>query len=210
MTILEVSGTRVLDHLDQLAGLRLSIFREYPYLYDGRLEDERRYLAGYADQGQVLLALDDERVVGAITGLPLAKESEQFVEPFRKAGLAPEQYYYIGELLLLPAYRKLGWGSRLLARLEQLVAQQRRYGRFCLATVVRSDDHPLRPAGFIPIDRFCRRHGYSLLDGVTTQVSWRERDDRVSPKELAFWHKPCPTSGGHQKQHSCPERDELP
>ena len=89
MTILELNGERLLEHLDQLAGLRLSIFREYPYLYDGLLEDERRYLSGYAAQGQVLLAVDNDQVAGAITGMPLAEESGAFVEPFRAAGLAP-------------------------------------------------------------------------------------------------------------------------
>ena len=97
MTILELEGAQVLNYLDPLAGLRLNIFREYPYLYDGQLEDERRYLSGYADQGLVLLALDAGRVAGAITGMPLAKESEAFVAPFRNAGLAPEQFYYIGD-----------------------------------------------------------------------------------------------------------------
>jgi len=196
MTILELSGTKVLGYLDQLAGLRLSIFRDYPYLYDGLLEDERRYLAGYAEQGQVLVALDEGRVVGAITGMPLAKESAAFVEPFRNAGLVPEQYYYIGELLFEQPYRNRGWGSRLLARLEQLVADQGCYRSLCLATVLRPDDHPLRPVGFTPIDLFCQRHGYSLINGITAQVPWRELDGQVSNKALAFWHKVCPAPDG--------------
>lgn len=191
MTILELKGAQVLDYLDQLAGLRLGIFREYPYLYQGQLDDERRYLSGYADQGQVLLALDTGRVVGAITGMPLAMESEAFVAPFRNAGLVLEQYYYIGELLLQPGHRNLGWGSRLLARLELLVEQQRRYNDFCLATVVRPEDHPLRPARFVSIEQFCRRHGYALINGVTAQVPWREVDGQVSDKQLNFWRKAC-------------------
>jgi len=191
MTILELQGAQVQDYLDQLAGLRPSIFREYPYLYDGQLDEERRYLSGYAGKGQVLLALDAGRVVGAITGMPLAEESEPFVEPFRVAGLEPEQFYYIGELLLLPAYRNLGWGSRLLARLEQLVAQQGRYASCCLATVARPSNHPLQPVGFVPIERFCQRHGYALISGVAAQVSWQELDGQISPKKLDFWRKAC-------------------
>lgn len=194
MTIIELSGTKVLDFLDQLAGLRLSIFREYPYLYDGLLEDEQRYLAGYANQGVVLLAMEAEQVVGAITGMPLAAESEAFTGPFRAAGLVPEQFYYIGELLLVPACRNLGYGSRLLARLEQTVAQQGRYTDYCLATVARPDDHPLRPAGFVLIERFCRRHGYRLIEGVAAQVSWQEVQGQVCTNRLDFWRKSCPGS----------------
>lgn len=193
MTIIELSEELVLDYLDQLAGLRLTIFREYPYLYDGQLEDEHQYLAGYAAQGgDVLLALDGEQVAGAITGLPLMHESAAFVEPFHAAGLTTEQYFYIGELLLLPPYRNLGWGSQLLARLEQRVAHRNRYQHYCLATVVRPTDHPLRPNGYIPIERFCQRHGYRHLAGVCAHVPWREVDGQTTTKTLGFWCKDIP------------------
>ena len=200
MMILELKGTQVLDYLDQLAGLRLNIFREYPYLYDGQLEDERRYLSGYAVTGQVLLALDEEQVIGAITGMPLAMESEAFVTPFRAAGLAPEEFYYIGELLLLPPYRNLGWGSRLLDRLEQSVAQQGACRSYCLATVNRPEGHPQRPAGYVPIEQFCRRHGYTLIEGVTAQIPWRELDGKSTHKTLSLWRKSV--DGAGEGRHS--------
>lgn len=189
MTIIELSGERVLGYLDQLAGLRLSIFQEYPYLYDGRLEDERRYLGGYADHGQVLLAVDSGRVVGAITGMPLVEESELLVEPFRAAGLAPERGYYIGELLFLQRWRHRGWGSRLLARLEELIRLQGDYSYCCFVTVIRPPDHPLQPVGFVPIESFCQHQGYRRLNNTMAQLAWREVDGQVSNKRLACWYK---------------------
>ncbi len=33
--------------IDDLADLRISVFREYPYLYDGNLEYEKKYLKQY-------------------------------------------------------------------------------------------------------------------------------------------------------------------
>ena len=39
-----VSGIAVEPWLDELADLRIRIFRDYPYLYDGSVEYERDYL----------------------------------------------------------------------------------------------------------------------------------------------------------------------
>ncbi len=39
-----VTGIAVEPWLDALAQLRIAVFRDYPYLYDGDLSYERRYL----------------------------------------------------------------------------------------------------------------------------------------------------------------------
>ena len=44
-----LAGEDVATHLDDLAALRLSVFRDWPYLYDGRLTHERQYVASYRD-----------------------------------------------------------------------------------------------------------------------------------------------------------------
>ena len=49
--------TAIIDDLDSLANLRLEIFREYPYLYDGRKEDELDYLKSYAEAPDACLIL---------------------------------------------------------------------------------------------------------------------------------------------------------
>ncbi|WP_394701470.1 hypothetical protein [uncultured Roseibium sp.] len=45
--------------LPALAGLRISVFRQWPYLYDGSLDYEEKYLARYADT-------DGAVIVGAL------------------------------------------------------------------------------------------------------------------------------------------------
>jgi len=68
---------RALDRLlGPLAGLRIEIFRDWPYLYDGSRDYEARYLARFATApGAVLVAaFDGDELVGASTGLPLASE----------------------------------------------------------------------------------------------------------------------------------------
>ena len=189
MLIRELNGHEIIAHLDQLADLRLGIFREYPYLYDGNRDGERRYLGSYAGKGLVLLALDTEQVAGAITGMSLADETPALVAPFHAAGLAPQEYFYIGELLLYAPYRKHGTGSLLLTRLEQLVEERTSCRHYCFATVVRPANHPEKPVDFVSIERFSHRHGYRLLPGVSARIAWQEIDGQTTTKRLDFWQK---------------------
>src|SRR5690606_40705815 len=81
-------GAAVAPRLDEVARLRIAVFREYPYLYDGDLDYEARYLRAYVETPDSLcvLALHGDRVVGASTALPLADEDPEFQQPFLERG----------------------------------------------------------------------------------------------------------------------------
>ncbi len=66
-----VTGFAVEPWLDELAELRIEVFRDFPYLYEGNREYERRYLDRYAqsDRSVFVLALEFNRLVGAATAL---------------------------------------------------------------------------------------------------------------------------------------------
>lgn len=82
-------GAAIRPFLPEVARLRIEVFREWPYLYDGDLDYEARYLEVYAQSASAVLVLvrDGERIVGASTGIPLAEESEPFRQPFIEAGI---------------------------------------------------------------------------------------------------------------------------
>jgi hypothetical protein len=50
-------GDEVTASLPAVAALRIAVFREYPYLYDGTLAHEEEYLAGYAASPQSLVVV---------------------------------------------------------------------------------------------------------------------------------------------------------
>lgn len=107
--------------MDDVATLRLDIFQEYPYLYQGRREDELNYLITYvtAPDACVIIMYDSNTVVGAATGMPLIHEGAQMRDAFAGASLPLNEVYYVGELLFRPAYRNCGLGQKLLAQLER-------------------------------------------------------------------------------------------
>src|SRR5512133_3828226 len=157
-----LTGTAIAAALDDLATLRLDIFPEYPYLYQGRREDELIYLATYAEAPDacVILTYDGITVIGAATGMPLIHEDTQMLDAFSGTLFPLNEVYYVGELLFRLDYRNCGLGRKLLDRLESHIRSLGRYRRLTCATVERPEDHPLRPHDYFPITRFLARTGF--------------------------------------------------
>ena len=185
-----LSGTAIGDALDYLAMLRLDIFPEYPYLYQGGRDDELTYLGTYAKTPDacVILAYDGWTVVGAATGMPLIHEDAQMLKAFDGTAFSLNEAYYVGELLFRPTYRNGGLGRKLLDRFEGHI-RSLGYRMLTCATVERPDDHPLRPPDHIPITRFLARTGFVRLPGVTTNFIWRETDGVKRDHPMQFWSK---------------------
>lgn len=186
-----LTGTAIAEVLDDLATLRLEIFREYPYLYLGRKEDELDYVGTYveAPDACVILACDEKAVVGAAAGMPLMHENEQMLDAFAGTPFPLNEVYYIGELLLRRGYRNCGLGRKLLARLENHIRSVGSYCKVTCATVERPDDHSLRPRDYIPITRFLARTGFVRLSVVPSHFKWREIDGEERDHPMQFWIK---------------------
>lgn len=186
-----LTGAGIADSLNDLATLRLDIFEEYPYLYQGRVEDELKYLSTYAEAPDAcfILAYDGPAVIGAATGMPLIHEDAQMRDAFAGTALPLGEIYYVGELLFRPAYRNSALGQKLLARLESHIRSLGRYRQLTCATVERPDDHHLRPRDYIPITRFLARTGFVRLPGVTTHFTWLEIDGVKRDHPMQFWIK---------------------
>ncbi len=91
-------GDALTRRLGDLARLRIEVFRDFPYLYDGDVAYEQTYLKRYlAPEACLIAAFDGEAVVGAATGTPLEGEADYVTAPFRARGdnLAP--IFYFGE-----------------------------------------------------------------------------------------------------------------
>ena len=107
-----LSGDALKQYIPELASLRIEVFRDFPYLYDGDTEYEARYLQTYIQcpESVVVLAFDGDKVVGASTGIPLKFETDEVKAPFIKAGLNIDEIFYCGESVLISKYRGQGAG----------------------------------------------------------------------------------------------------
>ncbi len=184
-----LTGAALEAALDDVARLRIEVFRAWPYLYDGDLEYERKYLQSYRDSNDAIVvgAFDEQRLIGASTGAPLADHADDFAAAFEGTGLDLSQIFYCAESVLLPDYRGQRVGH-MFFDLREAHARALGFAKCAFCSVQRPSDHPMRPATYRPLDEFWRARGYNPMPGVIAQFSWKDLgDEDETSKPLQFW-----------------------
>ncbi|GEO00447.1 GNAT family acetyltransferase [Novosphingobium sediminis] len=191
VTVRPLTGAEIGAALEDLARLRIKVFAAYPYLYDGDAAYEAEYLAEYAAAADAVLvaAFDGTRIVGAATAAPMIHQKAEFREPFAARGLDVDRLFYFGESVLLPEYRGQRIGHAFFDHRE---AQAKACGAnaACFAAVIREEDHPAKPAGYVPHDAFWTKRGYAVVPGLVTELAWKEHgEEGESLKAMQYWLK---------------------
>lgn len=184
------TGANVEPYLDAVAALRIAVFRDWPYLYEGDADYERKYLATYANSLRSLfvLAFDGERIVGASTGIPLVDEVPNFQKPFLDRNIRLEDVFYFGESVLLHECRGQGVGHRFFDERENYARQLNGFQMTGFCSVERSPDDPRRPAEYRGNDVFWNKRGYTRQNDMFCELEWKEIGETdPSRKRLRFW-----------------------
>ncbi len=186
-----LKGKDIEAYLADLANLRILVFYDYPYLYEGDLEYEKNYLKTYSacPQSFLVLVLDENKVVGASTASPLTHETADLKAPFITQGIDIDSVFYLGQSVLMPAYRGQKIGERFFAEREAEARKQNcTITSFC--AVERPQDDPRRPADWHPLDQFWQRLGYRKHPELHTTISWKEiGEQEETSKTMIFWMK---------------------
>jgi GNAT superfamily N-acetyltransferase len=177
--------------LHALATLRMTVFRSWPYLYDGSLEHEASYVAEFLNAGNatVIVARVGDIPVGMATASPMTTQSDSIQAPFLDAGDDIGSIYYFGESVLLPQFRGQGIGHRFFdLRESAALSAGASFATFC--AVAREEDHPARPSDGRSLDAFWQKRGYRITQHHHTQLSWKEVGQRQESDHLMrFWIK---------------------
>lgn len=184
-------GLEIHPYLDALADLRIRVFRDFPYLYDGSHSYESKYLKRYAEEPGSLfvLAFDGGTLVGAATGMPLINELDEFRKPFEKANFNLSEVFYYGESVLLPEYRGHGIGKSFMKERESH-ARKAGFKKVAFCAVERESDHPLCPRDYQPLHGFWQQRGYERVPHLQTQFSWKDLGQEIETEKLmVFWLK---------------------
>ena len=177
--------------LDDVARLRIGVFRDWPYLYDGSLDYERNYLKVYAENPRAVLigAFADGSMVGAATGTPMTDHAEEFAAPLAAVRWDAKDVFYCAESVLLPDWRGQGIGHRFFD-LREDAAREMGFSSTVFASVIRPEDHPMCPPHARDLAPFWRRRGYAPLDAPPAMLRWRDvGDGEQTAKPLALWGK---------------------
>lgn len=186
-------GDDIRPFIDELVHLRITLLREFPYLYDATPEYEAHYLETCTRSPWSLcaLVLDESRVVGASIGVPMSVESGELQRLFLEQGWNPERVFFFGETLVLPAYRNSELLARLTAEQERIVRRLERFEWCAFCAVQRPLDHPARPTGYRQPDERWLQGGFRPEPTLRTERRWLDVGDSLeSGKPMQVWLKP--------------------
>lgn len=182
-----LTGPALEAALPDVAALRIKVFWDWPYLYQGDLDYEANYLKAYLKPGAIVVAaFDGARMVGASTGAPMEDHATDFAYGLPRDWRHTD-VFYCAESVLLADYRGHGIGHRFFdLREDHARALQRT--KVCFCSVMRPDDHPMRPAGYRPLNAFWKKRGYEPVPGAIAQFAWKDRGmTHETQKSLQFW-----------------------
>lgn len=186
------SGSDIEECFPDLAELRIAVFHDYPYLYEGTLAYEKEYLKTYSDSPRSLLfaVYDGQKMVGATTCIPLIDETAEVQAPFLENGFDPDTIFYFGESILLKPYRGSGLGHKFFDVREAHAAAFGNFKMTCFCSVSRPDDHPSKPDDYRPNDTFWLKRGYAPHPGLTSFFEWIDIGHQHSTsKPMTYWTK---------------------
>ncbi len=192
LTFVKKQGNDILSFAPDFAKLRIAVFRDFPYLYEGTLDYELAYIQTYAtcENALVFAVYDGEEMVGATTCVPLKDETENVRKPFTDAGYDIDSIFYFGESILLKAYRGRGLGHRFFDERESFARSSGNYKITAFCSVNRPEHHPLKPQDYVANDAFWKKREYIKHPRLTCKMSWLDLGETTeTDKTLTFWLK---------------------
>jgi GNAT superfamily N-acetyltransferase len=191
LQIVRLKGKDIQPFISDLAQLRIRVFREYPYLYDGHVSYEEEYLNTYSscEESVLVLVFLKDRIIGASTAIPLEFEVMAFKKPFIDHQLNIKNVFYLGESVLLPEYR----GQKIYTHFfHEREMAAREYGTkltaFC--AVKRDKDDIRRPKNYQDLHPVWEHFGYKKHAELCAYFNWKEIDtNEASDKPMEFWLK---------------------
>lgn len=192
LKVLRLKGGEIRPYVMELAKLRLAIFKEFPYLYEGSIEDELEYMKIYmhSPDSIMIVALDNQKAVGIATAMPLKQFTiTECQKPFLDLSMNISDIFYFGESVLDKNYRGQGIYRQFFQERE---AAAKAYGShtvtFC--AVERSKNHPHCPQNYRSLDKVWEHFGYKKHPEILTYFVWKDIGDKhKTAKPMIFWMK---------------------
>lgn len=191
MKVATFTQDKIKSWIPEIGKLRIEIFAEYPFLYDGSYDYELEYLKKFLtmEEAIVACAFNQNELIGIATGYPFVYETASLQKVFVQKNDDPKQYFCIGEIVLKKSYRGQGIGKQFVHLIENY-AKEHRYPKICLYTVIRDPCDPKSPPNYIPLDLFWKNQGYVKHPELVGQISWKEIGElNETPKQMVFWVK---------------------
>lgn len=181
-----LKGSETLPYLQTLMELRLSFFREAPYLYEGTLAEEEKYVQMYSAANDSLFAVAKEgnNVIGMITGLPFTESKEQNQRLVDQISVSPHGFY-LGEVVFLGTPSD-HLKQKLYQAFEESIKKLSCYDSLFVCEIERepgSSDGPSTAMSW-------EEHGFVRDPNLSVIYPWQEIGNEAESDHLmVFWKK---------------------
>ncbi len=195
INIQSFKGNALKPYLPSIAKVRQEVYREYPYLHEVDLEQEKSYLEEHLDTEEAIavLVFDGSAIVGVSTGTPLENEPENIQAPFIKEGLDICSFYYFGKSFLLKPYRGRGFGHHFFDLREYHAQNLGSYHHICFSSIARQEKPQNLPKEYMSLNSFWQKRGYVQHPEMHYKLSWKDISDSTpSEKPMVIWTKDLP------------------
>lgn len=191
LQLIALPGPAARPYAQQIVGLDLKTYKEWPYLYEGAMEDGLGYFETYfqSKNSLFLLLMKEKNVFGYAALIPLQEEMEKLKKPMTQAGLRCEEYMYIGSVVIEKEYRHKGI-MRIMCEQADAYAKKRGKRYSLLNTIERETDNPHRPAGDRPLGGLWKHLGFEKMVGMTCPMRWSNSiTHTIEPVTIGYWRK---------------------
>jgi len=190
-----ITGDTLEQFLPFVATQAITTFKEYPYLYCGNYEEEINFrtLLAQSQDSAIAVAYYEQTPIGFVTGYTFTSFASHFegsINLFTQANLNSEEYYYFGEIIIMPEHRGNQLSSKLFNALENY-AQNLGYKAACIVTE-EHESHPLKPNNYQSLDPLWNLLGYKKTS-LIIYFKWQtyQPDGNVIEEKhpLTYWIK---------------------
>lgn len=192
-SLIIATGKDIRHFLESIARFRVVYFKEYPYLYAGNVDYEKKYLGPYTEHPHnfaLIIKNAAGKVSGISTAITLSPEAElTSLLKHHLTHLDPKESLYFAETILKPDCREQGL-YRKICETREGRARFLGYKKVCFLTVERDPHDPKKPAGYqSPYEMFSHL-GYQKTDQLIP-FHWPTVLDSTKDAShmMRFWEK---------------------
>lgn len=180
-------------YLHAIVDLCNRVFSEYPELYEAQ-DEYTEIIAKYiqSSSGVATIIFNDTQPVGVAIGSALTDKKDHYDEAMlQENGINPDDFFYLGEIVLLKEYRGKGYGKQVYQEFEEAVKNLNHFSALIFCKLHQSAHPELQPADYHSLNTFWSKQGYTQHPTLMIPFHWRDNiSHEIMDHPMEVWFKP--------------------
>lgn len=177
-------GAEIAPHIKEVIKLCDSIYREYPYLYNGDDAEYTAYIESYSQSNDAItcLAFDGKNAVGLAIGIPMSKTRDLYKQTLMEHGIDLDKMFYLGEFGVKSEYRNNGIEEKMYLEIENFAKQAGSFNMIGLWEIQGA-----KTPSEISKDEFWKKMGFMRRPDLHFDILWTNIGDSKESTHLAVY-----------------------